>query len=285
MALARLVTAEHTIESDGVELYLVEEGPQDGTPVLLVHGWPDSHRLWRHQIPALASAGYRVLAHDQRGFGRSGRPDDVAGYHAFNAMADLSNLLDAFDLPSAHLVGHDWGAPPCWLLATFAPERVRSLTAISVGHPAAFRNAGIEQRRRSFYMLLFQFEDIAERWLSDNDWANLRQLVGPTHEWDNWMADLAEPGALTSSLNWYRGNLRPETLVEDPMDLPPVTRPVMGVMGVDDWALTMAQMEGSVDHVESEFRLEVVESARHWVPSDAPDELNALLLDWFLRQS
>lgn len=275
------MTAEHAIQSDGLELFVVEAGPPDGTPVVLVHGWPDSHRLWRHQIPALAETGHRVLALDQRGFGRSDRPADVSGYHVFNAMADLSNLLDAFDVPSAHVVGHDWGAPPCWLLATFAPERVRTLTAISVGHPLAFRNAGIEQRQRSFYMLLFQFENIAEQWLSANDWANLRELVGPTREWENWMVDLAEPGALTASLNWYRCNMRPEALIEEPPDLPPVTRPVLGVMGGHDWALTSAQMEGSRSHVDAEFRLEVVESAAHWVPSDTPEQLNRLLLEWF----
>ncbi len=145
----------------------------------------------------------------------------------------------------------------------------------------AFRNAGIEQRRRSFYMLLFQFEHIAEQWLSADDWANLRELVGPNHEWDNWMADLAEPGALTASLNWYRGNVRPETLVEEPPELPRVTRPVMGVMGGHDWALTFEQMEGSSAYVDAEFRLEVVESAAHWLPTDTPEELNRLLFSWF----
>ena len=272
---------EHVIDSDGLELFVVEEGPADGVPVVLVHGWPDSHRLWRNQIPVLAAAGHRVLALDQRGFGRSGRPDDVSGYHVFSAMADLTNLLDAFEVEAAHLVGHDWGAPPCWLLATFAPERVRSLTAISVGHPMAFRNAGTEQRQRSFYMLLFQFEGIAEQWLSADNWANLRELVGPTNEWDSWMTDLARPGALTASLNWYRCNMRPESLIEEPAQLPPVTRPTLGVMGGHDWALTLGQMEGSREHVEAEFRLEVIEPAAHWVPSDAPQELNHLLLEWF----
>lgn len=274
---------EHTIDSDGLELFVVEAGPTDGETVVLVHGWPDSHRLWRHQIPALAEAGYRVFALDQRGFGRSERPADVGDYHAFNAMADLSNLLDAFGVGAAHLVGHDWGAPPCWLLATFAPDRVESLTVISVGHPTAFRNAGIPQRQRSFYMLLFQFVDIAERWLSDNDWANLRELVGPNNEWDNWMEYLSEPGALTASLNWYRCNLRPETLVDQPIELPNVTRPVMGVIGADDWALTREQMEGSAAHVDAEFRFELIESAAHWVPTDAPGELNRLLIDWIAQ--
>ncbi len=272
---------EHRMDSDGLELFVVEAGPTDGAAVVLVHGWPDTHQSWNRQIAPLADAGYRVLALDQRGFGRSARPTNRAGYHVFNAMADLSNLLDSLEIDSAHIVGHDWGAPPGWLLATFAPERVRTLTAISVGHPTAFRNAGIEQRRRSFYMLLFQFEDIAERWLSDDDWSNLRELLGPTNEIERIVEGLSASGALTSSLEWYRSNMAPETLVDEAGELPPVTRPVLGIMGGEDWALTLEQMTASADYVDADFRVEVVDEAAHWVQSDTPERLNSLLLQWF----
>ncbi|MGI9607021.1 MAG: alpha/beta fold hydrolase [Acidimicrobiales bacterium] len=271
---------EHTVEASGLSLRVLEAGDAADPTVLLVHGWPDTAELWRHQIPALAQAGYHVLAHDQRGFGRSERPADLAGYHVFNAMGDLSSILDHFDVAASHLVGHDWGAPPCWLLTAFEPRRVRSLTAVSVGHPQAFRNAGIEQRRRSFYMLLFQFEEVAEQWLQNDDWANMRMLVGDTAEWDRWKTELAEPGALTSSLNWYRSNLAPKTLLEPPVELPRITRPTMGVMGEYDWALTATQMTDSEAYVDADWRYECVADAAHWVPTDQPDELTRLLVEW-----
>jgi pimeloyl-ACP methyl ester carboxylesterase len=157
---------------------VTETGSGSGDAVVLVHGWPDTHRVWREQIPVLAEAGYRVVAYDQRGFGESDRPSEVSGSHVFHAMVDIRSILDALDIDSAHVVGHDWGAPPCWLFAMFSPDRVRTLVPLSVGHPHAFRNAGMEQQEKSFYMLLFQFVDIAEQWLSADEWANMKTLIG-----------------------------------------------------------------------------------------------------------
>ena len=277
-SIARMI--EHEIDADdGVLLAAEEHGPADGEAVLLVHGWPDTGACWRYQVPALVDAGYRVVVYDQRGFGRSGRPETVAGYHVFNAMTDIGVILDHLGIDRAHLVGHDWGSPPCWLATMFAPERVISLTALSAGHPRAFRTAGWEQKQRSFYMLLFQF-DIAEQWLSMDGWANARELVGHTDEWPRMQAELEIDGALTSSLNWYRANMAPSTLVEQPPNLPRVTRPTFGIMGSEDCALTEHQMLDSEQYVDAEWRYERIEGATHWISTDTPNELNALLLDW-----
>ena len=271
----------HRIDTaDGLQLHVEDDGPHDGPPVVLVHGWPDTAEVWAPQVQALVASGHRVIRHDQRGFGRSDRPADVPGFHVFNAMADIGSILDALELHSAHLVGHDWGAPPCWLTATLAPERVRSLTAVSVGHPAAFRSAGLEQRRRSFYMLLFQFVDVAEEWLQMDDWANLRELLHHPDDIDVRLEELAKPGALTASLNWYRANISPQSLIEPPVELPNVTVPTLGIMGEDDWALTEEQMTGSDRFVAGEWRYERVAGAAHWVQTEQPEAFNELLGEW-----
>src|SRR3990170_6280658 len=121
------------IDGAGVSLAVQDEG--DGQPVLLIHGFPDSHRLWRHQVPALMGAGKRVIAPDLRGFGESDRPEEVADYRIRHSVADMLAVLDALEVERAQVVGHDWGAAVAWTLGAFAPERVERLVVLSVGHP------------------------------------------------------------------------------------------------------------------------------------------------------
>jgi pimeloyl-ACP methyl ester carboxylesterase len=165
------------IAVENVELEVQVEEPADnpqGPAVLLLHGWPDSHRLWRHQVPGLTAAGFRTIAPDLRGFGASDRPADVAAYGLAQTIGDVLGVLDHLGLDRVHVVGHDWGAAVAWALAALVPDRVDHLVALSVGHPLAFRDAGLPQREKSWYMLLFQFEGIAERWLSEDGYANFR---------------------------------------------------------------------------------------------------------------
>ena len=274
------MTSRFVLAEDGTSLHVRVDGSEDGEPVMLVHGWPDTHQAWSQQVEPLVEAGYRVIRPDQRGFGASGRPEAVSDYHVFLAMADLGSIMDALQVESAHLVGHDWGAPPCWLASMMAADRVRSLTAVSVGHPTAFKNAGHRQMERSYYTLLFQFPDIAEQWLSDNDWSNFRKMLGHPSDIEDKIAALSEPGALTASLNWYRANMAPEALIEAPAKLPPVTVPTMGIMGRNDWALLPHQMENSAQYIAADWRYELVDAA-HWVQSEQPERFNELLLEWF----
>ena len=176
-------------------------------------------------------------------------------------------------------MGHDWGAALSWLTATLAPDRVDHLVTLSVGHPLAFGGAGIRQRELSWYMLLFQFAGVAEQWLSADGWANFRAWAShPDH--DAVAADLERPGALTASLSWYRANVPPESLVADPMELPPVQAPTMGVWSSGDMALTEEQMTGSAAFVTGGWRYERVEGAGHWMQLEATERVNELLLDF-----
>jgi pimeloyl-ACP methyl ester carboxylesterase len=254
-------------------------GHTEAPAVLLLHGWPDSHLLWRHQVPALTAAGFRAVVPDLRGFGASDRPGNVEAYALAHILGDVVGTLDHLGVGRAHVVGHDWGAAVAWAVAAFFPDRVDHLVALSVGHPSAFRAAGLAQLEKSWYMLLFQFEGIAERWLSDDDYANFRAW-GQHPDADAVIAELSRPGALTATLNWYRANLPPAALVEPALEVPPVARPTMGIWSKDDMALTEENMTGSAAHVTAEWRYERIDGSGHWIPLEAPDELTALLLEF-----
>ena len=265
------------LEVNGIGLEVEDRG--SGPAVLLLHGWPDSHRLWRHQVEALTAAGYRTVAPDLRGFGETDRPVDVEAYSMLDIAGDVVGLLDHLGIERAHVVGHDWGAALAWAVAAFAPDRVDHLAVLSVGHPSSFRAAGLPQREKSWYMLLFQFEGVAEQWLSMDDWANFRAWAGHP-ETDRVATHLSEPGALTAALNWYRANLGPERFVLPPLEIPPVAAPTMAIWSDGDIALIEAGVTGSAEYVTGPFRYERVEGAGHWIPLDAPDVVNDLLLDF-----
>src|ERR1700735_1874955 len=145
------------IAVSGTSLYVEDHG--SGTPVVLLHGWPDSARLWRHQIKFLAAHGFRVITPDLRGLGRSGRPDEVSAYALPNAVADLTAVLDALGIGAAHIVGHDWGAAVTWLAAILVPDRIQKVVAISVPHLLAPRT--IRQSEMGWDQLFFPFDGIA----------------------------------------------------------------------------------------------------------------------------
>jgi pimeloyl-ACP methyl ester carboxylesterase len=196
------------IAGDGVELAVLDEG--EGHPVLLLHGFPDSSRLWRHQVASLSAAGMRAIVPDLRGFGESDKPAAVEEYAVARSVADMVAILDALALDRVHVVGHDFGAVVAWVLAALAPERVDRLVAMSVGHPATGRLRTMEDREKAWYQLLFQFPDVAEALLQRDDWKLLRKWLREDGDLEHYIDDLSRPGALTAGLNWYRANLAPQ---------------------------------------------------------------------------
>ena len=263
------------IEANGISLYVEEHG--EGVPVLLLHGWPDSARLWRHQVPVLAASGYRAITPDLRGFGRSERPAEVRSYELRNVVGDMSGLLDRLGVQEAHVVGHDWGAAVAWLTAMLRPDRVRTLTVISVPHPLAPRT--LQQYEMAWYQLFFQFYGVAEATIEYDDWAWLRTFSRGDGDLDQAIADLSRPGALTASLNWYRANLAPR-MPGPARELPPVAAPTLAIWSTGDHYLDGERVRNSAEFVEGPWRYEEIAGASHWVPLDAPDRLNELLLDW-----
>jgi len=179
------------------------------------------------------------------------------------------------------VIGHDFGASVAWAVAMFAPERVDHLVVLSVGHPATFLRT-LEQRQRSWYMLLFQFEGVAERWLSEDGWSNFRTWSRHPDA-DAVVAELDANGSLTPGLNYYRANVAPERWVGRPSDLPVVRAPTMGVWSSGDMALTEVQMLDSAPQVAGGWRYERLEGPGHWLQLEAPEQVNRLLLSFLPR--
>ena len=184
------------ITGDGVELAVLDQG--EGPAVLLLHGFPDSARLWRHQIPSLVQRGFRVVAPDLRGFGDSDKPAEIDSYRVGKSVSDLTKVLDALEIEQANVVGHDWGAGVAWAFALMQPARTHRLAVLSVGHPARFGHRTLAQREKSWYMLLFQFPE-AEEILRKDNWALLREWMATHPELDAAIERLAKPCLLYTS--------------------------------------------------------------------------------------
>jgi pimeloyl-ACP methyl ester carboxylesterase len=263
------------VDGIGIEYEVTGDGP----PVVLLHGFPDSGRLWRHQVPALSAAGFRVIVPDLRGYGRSDKPAEPEAYAMRLLVNDVLAVMSAAGAERAHVVGHDWGAAIAWVVAARAPERVERLVALSVGHPAAVRSAGYEQRQKSWYMLLFLFTGVAEAWLSGDDWGQFRAWSSHPDS-DQVIRDLERNGSLTPGLNYYRANAPAESYVSATPQLPPIQAPTMGVWSSGDMALTEAQMVNSASGVAGPWRYERLDGAGHWMQLEAPTEVNRLLVDF-----
>ena len=266
------------IETGGVGIQYEVMG--EGRPVVLLHGFPDSGRLWRHQVPALAQAGFRVIVPDMRGYGGSDKPPAVDAYGIQALAGDVLAVMGDAGVERAHIVGHDWGAAVSWGLAALASDRVDHLVVLSVGHPATFRaGPGFEQHEKSWYMLLFQFAGVAEEWLSGSDWANFRAWSRHPDA-DAVIAELAANESLTPALNYYRANVPPRVWLSPGRPLPPIRVPTMGVWSSGDVALTERQMVDSAQSVVGPWRYERLDGPGHWMQLDAPDEVTRLLIDF-----
>jgi pimeloyl-ACP methyl ester carboxylesterase len=266
------------VAGDGVTLAVRDEG--EGVPVLLLHGFPDSSQLWRHQIPAFVAAGMRAIAPDLRGFGESDKPEAIEEYAIARSVADMVAVLDALGIERAHVVGHDWGAGLAWALAAYVPTRVERLVVMSVGHPNTLRRPSIAQREKGWYQVLFQFRGVAEALIQRDDWELFRDMLRDARDRERYIADLSRPGALTAGLNWYRANATPEQELERTRPFPAVVAPTMGIWSSRDNFLTEEGMLGSAEYVDGPWRYERIEDAGHWLQLDAPDRVNKLLLDF-----
>lgn len=253
-------------------------GPADGRPVLLLHGFPQAGRSWDAVAGRLAAAGYRAIAPDQRGYSPGARPPEVSDYAMPYLVADALGLLDALGVDRADVVGHDWGAAVSWELAIGHPERVRTLTAVSVPHPAAFgwaRRNDADQRERSTYIGLFREAGKAEQVLLEDGARRLRATyegVLPAEAEEDYVRRFSEPGALTAALNWYRAMGRNGS--GPPAD---VTVPTTYVWSTADRALGRSGAERCGEHVTGPYEFAVLEGITHWVPEQAPEQLAEII--------
>ncbi|MDH4394529.1 MAG: alpha/beta hydrolase [Limnobacter sp.] len=266
---------QQKFDVNGITMNVVIEGK--GPDVLLLHGFPDSHSIWRFQIPALVAAGYRVIAPDLRGFGDTDMSLMVGDYHIDNLVKDVIGLLDAVKAKKVLMAGHDWGSVLGWFVALRHPDRVKAYVAMSVGHPTCYATGGMQQKIKGWYTVFFQLRGLAERVLTMNNFAYFDKFTKCPIEMPDWRKSLSRPGRLTAGLNWYRANMA----MILPRNHGSVQMPVMGMYSTGDVALIEEQMSRSGDYCSAGWRYERLEGVGHWMTSEAPDKVNSLLVNYF----
>lgn len=272
------ITLPHT----GMELQVEVAGPEDGPLVLLLHGFPQTSYTYRHQLPALAAAGYRAVAPDQRGYSAGARPDpaDLANYCIDALVSDVVALAVACGSDRFHLVGHDWGGQVSWATAAANPDRVRSLTVLSRPHPSAFgaalRGADPSQAERSKHHKAFLDPATTDLLLADGA-GRLRRMLAhanvPDAAIDAYLGVLGERDALDAALAWYRaaaGNLG--------AGIGPITVPTLYLWGDADQSVGRVAAEGTVAFVTAPFRFVELPGIGHFVTDELVDEVNGPLI-------
>lgn len=279
-----------SVAANGLRFHALAAGPVDGPLVMLLHGFPETSHGWRHQIPALAGAGFRVVAPDQRGIGGSSKPPGVAAYRIDHLAADIVAMVRALGRERAQVVGHDWGGAVTWTLALHHADVIERVAILDAPHPVAFSawmRAHASQRRKSWYMAFFQLPWLPEFMLRANGFRLLAKALVQSSRPGTFTPDdlaayrraWAQPGALTGMLNWYRG-LRLRSGL--PSGHTRVAIPVRLMWGDRDAALESGMAEASIAYCDAGEVIHFPE-ATHWLPAEEPARVNALLLE-FLRR-
>jgi len=284
-----------TLPTD-VELNVAIAGDPANPPVVLLHGFPESHRTWRNQIPALARDHY-VIAPDQRGFGHSSKPEGVENYTPDKPVGDLLALADHLGIGPFTLIGHDWGGAIAWMAALQNPQRIARLIIVNAPHPLVFQRSLFDdpaQRAASQYMTAFRnpdFEQFVERigleTFFDQSFAKYTDAALLEPEKPAYLAEWSPPGALTAMLNWYRGSAvlvpapgeTPERPVWLDAPFPPVTQPTLVIWAMQDTALLPVQLDG-LDRYVPDLTMVRIANAGHFVPWEKPELVTEAILEW-----
>jgi pimeloyl-ACP methyl ester carboxylesterase len=286
--MALSMELEHSyINTNNVRLHVVQAGPKSGTPVLLLHGFPEFWYGWRKQIPALAAAGCRVIVPDQRGYNLSDKPKGKNAYCVDTLVDDITGLIKALDYEKVNLIGHDWGAFIAWVLAIKHPEMLHRLGIINVPHPAVmkrFLQRDLKQMRRSLYALFFQLPWLPETTMRAGNWrvaALGMRRSGKPHaftdkDMETYKEAWSQPGAMTAMLNWYRAAPRYLSQITNGMQ---VHIPTLILWGVQDFALSRRMARPSLDYCE-EGNLIFFPDATHWVQHEEAEDVNHHLIDF-----
>ena len=286
---------ESTIQgANGIELAVIEEGA--GDPVLFIHGFPELAYSWRYQIPALAEAGFRAIAYDQRGYGGSSKPEDVAEYGLMSLVADAISLLDTLDIERATLVGHDWGSIVVWTAALSYPDRVDRVISLNVpyrGWCAGFPTIDFIREHladRFGYVLSFQEDGVAEAAFASDPDAWLRTIFTGIAADKDFMTedefavyrDAFVEGGIFGPLGPYR-NIDANAAATEHLANAPITQPTLMITADRDPIIPPSMAEG-MDRWVADLSVVGVGHSGHWTQQEQPDHVNAILID-YLRGS
>ena len=306
--------SSRTISANGIEMFLLEQGT--GPLVLLCHGWPELSYSWRHQIPAMAAAGFHVVAPDMRGFGRTSAPADISAYSIFDNVGDVVALVAALGEKQAVIVGHDWGAPVAWHAALFRPDIFTAVAGLSVPPPSRARGRPLDILRASgitnFYWQYFQTPGVAEREFERDVNLTMRTLLGrgfsdpnaslfvedgkgflgdvssdsPLPDWLS-EADLAhfseayKKSGFHGGLNWYR-NIDRNWELTAPWQGAQIHQPSLFLAGSKDSVITGligAKRVTDMERVLPNLRQKlIIDGAGHWIQQERSEEVNAALI-------
>lgn len=282
--------------STGVELDVWTAGNPAFPPILFLHGFPESHRTWRHQMAALSDR-FWCIAPDQRGYARSSKPENVSDYAIGKLVGDVFALADAMGLGKFTLAAHDWGGAVGWATALSNQERVERLIICNAPHPYIYQKTLISdpgQREGAQYIRTFREESYTQaieekgvEWFFETSF--MRHLDGKVSadEKAAYLDEWSQPGAIRSMLNWYRASPITVPEVGETVErsaflsapFPKATMPVLVVWGMGDLALRPSQLEGLDEHID-DLTLVRIEDAGHFSPWEAPEAVNKAISDW-----
>jgi pimeloyl-ACP methyl ester carboxylesterase len=276
------------VRANGLRFRTMVDGPPQGELFILLHGFPEGAESWSRQVAALAKSGSLAVAPDLRGYGLTDAPEAKESYAVDHLVDDVEGLIRAFGRDSAHVAGHDWGAIVAWFFAARHPDMTKTLTVLSVGHPAAVAEASREdpdQQERSRYVALFLLEGKAEQVLAEDDYRRLRAIFArpnpdavPRSAVEHFARSIARPGRLTAALNYYRANLAPTGGAWERLaNIGPIKTPTVLLWGDQDPALGRRGAEATAGRVDADYRLVVLEGAGHWLQFERPDEVSQAL--------
>lgn len=308
----------HFVNTNGIRMAVHEQG--DGPPVILLHGFPELAFSWRHQIPALAMAGYRAIAPDQRGYGKTSVPPRVSDYRVEELIGDIHGLLDALQIDSAVFIGHDMGAILLWQMAMHAPERIDRLIMLNIPHYSRPPQDPISIWRRrfgkDFYIVNFQDSDESDRAFAA-DTAHffdvtmrrnqvpravfeklpperkvislLRPLSRKAQSGEpllstderNYYASAFDASGFTGAINWYR-NWKHNWEVLEGVDHT-IDIPTLFIGAVDDLIIAPEHIE-AMRPLVTDIEIHVLEHCGHWSQQEKPDEVNRLILEWLVQR-
>lgn len=279
-----MTASQHMVQANGLRFRAMVDGPSGGEMAMLLHGFPEGAESWTKQVDALAQAGVLAVALDLRGYGLTDAPSSADDYAIVHLVEDVAAVIKAFGRNVAHIAGHDWGAIVAWFFASHHPEMTKSLTVLSVGHPAVVSEAirqDEDQEKRSDYIRLFVIEGKAERVLSEDDFRRLRAMfgtaVGATGE--HFIRSIARPGRLTAGLNYYRANFADPRLWWTLSNEVKVDAPTVLLWGDQDPFLGRWQAEHTKDRMPGKYRLQVLEGAGHWLQFERADVVSRALIE------
>jgi pimeloyl-ACP methyl ester carboxylesterase len=312
-------STERLVDTNGVQLRVIEAGDRGAPVVVLAHGFPELAYSWRHQIPALAEAGYHVLAPDQRGYGGSSRPDAIEAYNIHQLTADVVGLLDDVGAERAVWIGHDWGAIVVWNAPLLHPDRVAAVAALSVPPVPRAQMPPTQAFRKRFgenffYMLYFQEPDVADAELGGDPARTMRRMMGGLRTSDDHSAAIrmVAPGpegfidrlpetdglpdwisqdeldhyigefsrtGFTGGLNWYR-NLDRNWETTPELAGAKISVPCLFIAGTADPVLAFTRADRASELICGPYRQVMIDGAGHWLQQERPDEVNATLLDF-----